>query len=175
MGWHINESQDNKIAAREFIRICKEQNIMPNQLKLHADNGSPMKGATMLATLEKLGVTKSFSRPATSNDNPFSESIFKTVKYNSRYPRKPFDRLEEARSWTDSFVCWYNLEHKHSGICFVTPYERHNGLHYAVLRNREKVYQKAKSSHPERWSKDIKSFSPQEKVCINAPEEDEET
>ena len=106
VGWHIDESQDNKIAAKVFKDICHRLNISPEQLTLHADNGGPMKGATMLATMQNLGVIKSFSRPATSNDNPFSEALFKTVKYCPAYPRKPFKSLEQARTWMEDFTEW---------------------------------------------------------------------
>jgi transposase InsO family protein len=86
-----------------------------------------MKGATMLATLENLGVAASFSRPRVSNDNPYAESLFRTCKYRPDYPRQAFDSVDEARAWTQRFVRWYNHEHKHSGLKFVTPAQRHGG------------------------------------------------
>jgi putative transposase len=97
------------------------------ELLLHSDNGSPMKGATLLATLQRLGVVPSFSRPSVSNDNPYSEALFKTCKYHPGFPEKPFENLEKAREWVAGFVGWYNEEHRHSGIRFVTPGERHPG------------------------------------------------
>jgi putative transposase len=87
-----------------MLDICVRENIAPKQVVLHSDNGSPMKGATMLATLQKLGVIPSFSRPACSNDNPFSESLFKTLKYRPAYPRRPFESLMAARQWVGTFV-----------------------------------------------------------------------
>lgn len=167
VGWTINEYQDNKIAAREFINICKKNNINTKELTLHADNGGPMKGATMLATMQNLGVIKSFSRPATSNDNPFSEAMFKTVKYCPRYPRRPFAKLEDAITWMSAFVCWYNYKHRHSGIKFVTPYQRHHGLDVGILCKRKEVYTRAKNQNPGRWSGNIKNFEYISKVYIN--------
>jgi putative transposase len=167
VGWHINERQDNKVAANVFKTICKAENIKEAQLTLHADNGGPMKGATMLATMQSLGVIKSFSRPATSNDNPFSEALFKTVKYCPSYPRKPFIDIKQSEMWMDKFVQWYNFEHKHSGINFVTPHQRHTGLEHEILNKRTQVYIKANTKYPERWSCNIRSWKPAEKVCIN--------
>ena len=138
--------------------LCKRENIAPDQVVLHSDNGSPMalghpvKGATMLATLQSLGVMPSFSRPAVSNDNPFSESLFRTMKYRPTYPRRPFENLLAARQWVSTFVQWYNHEHRHSAIGFVTPDERHAGKDSALLSQRVEVYEAAKARYPERWS-----------------------
>ena len=105
----------------------------------------------MLATLQALGVMPSFSRPAVSNDNPFSESLFKTLKYRPSYPRRPFENLTAARQWVNRFVHWYNDEHRHSVIRFVTPAQRHAGMDTTLLRQRVEVYEAAKKRHPERW------------------------
>ena len=104
------------------------ENIAPDQVVLHSDNGSPMKGATLLNTLQALGVTPSFSRPAVSNDNPYSESLFKTMKYRPAYPGQAFESLLAARRWVGMLIQWYNHEHRHSAIHFVTPAERWNGV-----------------------------------------------
>lgn len=112
-----------------------------------------MIGSTMLSTLQKLGVVSSFSRPQVSNDNPFSEALFKSVKYNPYYPRKPFSSLAEANRWVEWFVGWYNNERLHGEIGYVTPACRHNLEDEAILANRRAVYEKAKKEHPERWSK----------------------
>jgi hypothetical protein len=131
-----------------------------------------MKGATMLATLQSLGVIKSFSRPATSNDNPFSEALFKTVKYCPSYPRKPFANIEHAMAWMESFTEWYNKAHRHSGIKFVTPYQRHHGLDKAILAQRQHIYETAKSRNPKRWSGASRCWEPAEEVYINPVYED---
>jgi putative transposase len=140
---------------------------LPNQLVLHSDNGGPMKGATMLATLQALGVMPSFSRPAVSNDNPYSEALFKTLKYRPVYPAKPFACLLAARTWVAEFVHWYNFDHRHSAIRFVTPAERHAGLDAAILRNRTAVYEAAKARHPRRWTGNTRNWQPIEIVHLN--------
>src|SRR5690606_32921530 len=107
-------------------------------------NGGPMKGAIMLATLRELGVAPSFSRPAVSDDNPYSEALFRTLKYRPQYPRKPFNSLQHARTWVAKFVRWYNTEHRHSAIRFVTPEQRHGGVDEALLARRRAVYEAAR-------------------------------
>ena len=108
--------------------ICARQGIAPQQLTLHSDNGSPMKGEAMLATLQRLGVAGSRSRPAVSNDNPFSEALFRTLKYRPQLPVKPLESLLHARRWVTQLVHWYNHEHRHSAIGFVTPHQRHQQI-----------------------------------------------
>ena len=142
-------------------------------LVLHSDNGSPMKAATFLATLEKLGVQSSFSRPRVSNDNPYSESLFKTMKYRPIYPNKGFKTLKEAREWVSKFVHWYNHEHLHSGINFITPYQRHYGLDINIMEKRIETYKKAKQANPERWSGKIRDWSLPEYVTLNPMKEKE--
>ena len=134
---------------------------------LHSDNGSPMKGATMLATLQRLGVIPSFSRPSVSNDNPYSEALFRTLKYTSMYPEKPFETLQAAREWMSKFIVWYNDQHLHSGIKFTTPSQRHKGYDDEVLKQRTEVYIKAKTVHPNRWSKEIRDWSKIKEVKLN--------
>ncbi len=120
VGWQVYENESSAQAADLMTDICQREDIKPNQVTLHSDNGSPMKGATMLATLQELGVVPSFSRPSVSNDNPYSESLFRTLKYRPEYPEKPFSDLATARDWVNFFVGWYNKEHLHSAIKFVT-------------------------------------------------------
>jgi putative transposase len=144
----------------------------PEGLVLHADNGSPMKGATMAATMQKLGVIPSFSRPSVSNDNPYSESLFRTMKYRPEYPSKPFESIEQAQAWVDAFVTWYNTEHLHSAIRFVTPDDRHYGREEGILANRQKVYEQARSSNPERWSGQIRNWCPVRLVWLNPEKAD---
>ena len=130
-----------------MTKICRENNI--DGAKLHSDNGSPMKGATMLATLQEIGIAPSFSRPSVSNDNPYSESLFKTLKYSAGYPRS-FNSIEEARKWVSNFVYWYNNEHRHSGIKFVTQMQRHNSEDEVLLEKRRKTYKQAQQKNPKR-------------------------
>jgi putative transposase len=126
-----------------------------------------MKGATMLATLQKLGVIPSFSRPSVSNDNPYSESLFRTLKYRPEYPEQPFADLDSARSWVQGFVNWYNYEHLHSSINFVTPVQRHNREDAVILEKRKRVYQQARLKNPNRWSGEIRNWNMITEVHLN--------
>jgi putative transposase len=165
------ESMDQ--SSMLLAHACMIHGVQPEGLVLHSDNGGPMKGATMLATLHKLGVIPSFSRPSVSNDNPYSESLFRTMKYRPEYPSKPFESIEQAQSWVDGFVFWYNTQHLHSSIRFVTPDDRHYGREQYILVNRRKVYQKARDRNPNRWSKGIRNWNPVNLVWLNPEKKDE--
>jgi transposase InsO family protein len=159
------ESMDH--SAMLVAQACAFHGVQPEKLVLHSDNGGPMKGATMLATLHNLGVTPSFSRPSVSNDNPYSEALFRTMKYRPEYPARPFESVEQAQSWVDTFVFWYNTRHLHSAIRFVTPDDRHYGREPSILANRQKVYAKARRRNPKRWSKQLRNWQPVEYVWLN--------
>ena len=167
VGWQIHQHENSELAADLMVDICTREGVLKQQVTLHSDNGSPMKGATMLATLQKLGVVPSFSRPSVSNDNPYSESIFKTLKYHHKYPCKQFQSLKQARDWVEGFVCWYNYEHLHSAISFVTPNQRHLGEDIDVLKHRNDVYLKAKALNPQRWSKQTRNWQHISSVSLN--------
>lgn len=168
---HVEESESADHAAQFVTTACAEQNIVEDTLTLHSDNGGPMKGATMLATLQKLHVVPSFSRPSVSDDNPFSESLFKTLKYRPSYPDGAFANLVEARTWVAKFVQWYNTEHLHSGIRFVTPKSRHENLDAKILENRHEIYTKAKLKNPIRWSGKTRNWAMIEDVKLNPGKE----
>jgi transposase InsO family protein len=172
VGWQVHEEESSTLASSLMTDICQREGIMPDQVTLHSDNGSPMKGATMLATLQELGVMPSFSRPSVSNDNPYSESLFRTLKYRPEYPEKPFSNLLSARGWVQGFVDWYNFEHLHSAIQFVTPAQRHTGEDIVILEKRKHVYEQAKLKKPERWSGEIRNWKPVAEVYLN-PEKQE--
>ncbi|MAL93753.1 MAG: hypothetical protein CME40_01510 [Haliea sp.] len=121
--------------------------------------------------MQRLGVVPSFSRPSVSDDNPFSESLFRTLKSSPAYPRKPFGSLEEARRWVHEFVTWYNHEHRHSAIKFVTPEQRHAGLDRELLQRRHRVYQEAKARNPARWSKDTRNWDQAGPTWLNPPKD----
>jgi putative transposase len=159
VGWQIHETETADYAGALMRQTCLDEHLIGGPVALHSDNGSPMKGATMLATLQKLGVMASFSRPSVSNDNPYSESLFRTVKYCPHYPEHPFSSLDEARQWMSQFVDWYNNEHLHSGIKFVTPSQRHRGEDKLILNHRDHVYRLAKQAHPERWSRHTRDWN----------------
>jgi transposase InsO family protein len=167
VGWEVHECESTELAAELFRRTCTELNLDPKGLVLHQDNGSPMKGSTMLATLQSLGVIASFSRPRVSDDNPYSEALFRTLKYRPEYPSDPFESTQHARTWVASFVTWYNTEHQHSAIRFVTPEQRHQGLDQAILAKRHEVYQRAQSRNPNRWSGTTRNWEPIQDVGLN--------
>ena len=124
VSWQAYEEESSALAGELLRDLCRREGVQSKQLVLHSDNGSPMKGSSMLATMQQLGVMPSFSRPSVSNDNPYSESLFKTLKYRPQYPLKPFADVIEARQWITGLVEWYNHEHRHSAIGFVTPVQR---------------------------------------------------
>lgn len=167
VGWQVYDRESSHYASDVLESAYIEENIKAGQVILHSDNGGPMKGATMLATLQKLGVIPSFSRPSVSNDNPYSESLFRTLKYSPRYPQKPFTSLQDARIWVSIFVHWYNNEHLHSGIKFITPAQRHRGEDEQILKRRAEVYQKAKNHNPHRWSGKIRNWGKIHEVLLN--------
>jgi len=167
VGWQVHESERSALAADLMTDICRREEVERHQVTLHSDNGSPMKGATMLATLQQLGIMPSFSRPSVSNDNPYSESLFRTLKYRPNYPAKLFEDLRAARTWVQEFTTWYNGEHRHSAIKFVTPAQRHAGEDIQILASREQVYLQARSDNPLRWSGEIRNWSPEKEVHLN--------
>jgi putative transposase len=174
MGFEVHEEESMDAAASLVRATCMTAGADPEGLVLHSDNGGPMRGSTMLATLQHLGIVASFSRPSVSDDNPYIESLFRTLKYRPEYPQKPFESIEQARTWVTGFVAWYNAEHRHSGIRFVTPDERHDGREHTVLANRVRVYERARSKNPNRWSRGTRNWSPTAAVFLN-PKRDQET
>ncbi len=167
VGWQVYEEESSALAAGFMTDICHREGARRQCVTLHSDNGSPMKGATLLATLHTLGVIPSFSRPSVSNDNPYSESLFRTLKYRPEYPEDVFSDLLSARTWVDWFVDWYNHEHLHSSIQFVTPAQQHAGRDPEILARREQVYRDPKARHPHRWSGDIRNWKPVGDVHLN--------
>ncbi len=134
---------------------------------LHADNGSPMKSATLLATLQWLGVTPSHSRPRVSNDNAYAESVFRTCKYRPEYPSEGFATVDEARAWVARFVTWYSTEHRHSGVNFVTPEQRHSAQAQDIMAQRREVYETARARNPKRWSGNARNWTLPQSVWLN--------
>ena len=167
VGWQVYKRESSELAADLMTDICITEGVKRDQVTLHSDNGGAMKGATLLATLEKLGVIRSTSRPGVSSDNAYSESLFRTLKYVPYYPDRPFEDILEARRWVEGFVGWYNDVHLHSGIRFVTPSQRHGGLDREILSKRDEVYREAKRKNPLRWSGKTRNWSPVEEVWLN--------
>lgn len=173
VGWEVHDCESAEHSSRLLAKLCLAEGVQKNQIAVHADNGGPMKGATMLVTMQRLGVMPSFSRPSVSNDNPFSESVFKTLKYCPQYPSKPFATIENAQSWVSEFVTWYNTVHLHSAIGFTTPESRHLGDDTEILAKRDLVYLEAKQRNPNRWSGETRSWKKVERVRLNWLKEEE--
>ena len=167
VGWAIHEVQDAGLAAVLVREVAFREGIDPGKLVLHSDRGGPMIGATMLATLHWLGIVPSLSRPQVPDDNPYSESLFRTLKYRPEFPSQAFESLDAASQWVRGFVGWYNDEHRHSGIRFVTPAEKHTGAETTVLKQREEVYKEAKERNPSRWSGRTRNWKPIKRVVLN--------
>jgi putative transposase len=167
VGWRIAESESAEIAAELITHACRDGNVDPRGLVLHSDNGKPMRASTMISTLQWLGVVPSFSRPHVSDDNPYSEALFRTLKHTPAYPRLPFASLHSAQHWVTRFVSWYNGVHRHSAIRFVTPDERHSGQEQEILAQRQQLYQRARRSNPERWTCATRNWTPIGLVVLN--------
>jgi transposase InsO family protein len=167
VGWEVFDTESAEHAASVFHKAHLREGVGAESLALHSDNGSPMKGATMLATLQRLGVMPSFSRPSVSNDNPYSEALFKTLKYHPGFPDIPFDSLQQAREWVAGFQHWYNEVHRHSALKFVTPGQRHRGEDIAILAQRNTLYATAKVQRPERWSGPSRNWEHENIVYLN--------
>ncbi len=167
VGWKVHEEESAELSSKLIAEACAAERVARGALSLHSDNGGPMKGATMLATLQRLGIAASFSRPSVSDDNAICEAIFRTLKYRPGYPRKPFASLEEARAWVETFVAWYNDEHLHSAIKYVTPSDRHERRDVAILAARDALYAKSKRNRPRRWTGTTRDWSPISTVTLN--------
>ena len=167
VGWEVWEEERAEHAALLVQRAVLAESCLGDLEVLHQDNGAIQKASTLRVKLTDLGVAPSFSRPGVSNDNAFSEALFRTCKYRPLYPEKGFATVEEARAWVYAFVEWYNNRHKHSAIRYVTPVERHLGLDTAILTHRKDVYEAAKARHPERWSRDTRNWQRIEAVHLN--------
>jgi putative transposase len=167
VGWRIAENDSSEIAAQLISEACRAGKFDPKGLVLHSDNGKPMRASTLVATLQWLGVVPSFSRPHVSDDNPYSEALFRTLKHTPAYPRLPFPGLALARRWMVQFVSWYNGEHRHSAIRYVTPDQRHSGRDQVILAKRHELYRKARGLNPERWTRSTRNWAPVREVILN--------
>jgi len=173
VGWEVHPMESAELGAALVHKAVLSEGCLLDPPVLHADNGGPQKGFTMKAKLEALGVTPSYSRPRVSNDNPYSESLFRTFKYRPEYPVKGFESIEAARQWVGRFVGWYNDEHRHSAIRYVTPSQRHKGEDIRILSHRHRVYQQAKQRRQNRWSGSTRNWEPIKEVWLNCPKDAE--
>jgi len=173
VGWeaHAEDSADH--AAHLVRRTALAEGVLGALAKpvLHGDNGSTLKATTVLAMLHWLGIAPSYSRPRVSNDNPYAESLFRIAKYRPEFPARGFATLEEARYWAAAFVAWYNTEHRHSAIGYVTPAQRHAGDDREILEARHALYLGARERHPRRWSGATRDWSPVASVTLNPERE----
>ena len=169
VGWLIAERQSAVLAEVLVAETCRKQGIVADHLTLHADNGGPMRAKSLALLLSDLGLTESHSRPHTSDDNPFSEAQFKTLKYHPGYPDR-FGSLEDARAWARHFFGWYNDEHYHSGLNLLTPASVHYGQAATIQQQRQTVLSAAYAAHPERFSQGAPALAdPPAAVWINPP------
>ena len=169
VGFEVHDSDDAVHAAHLAKRTALAEGIhaMANKPVLHGDNGATLKATTVLAMLHWLGVKPSYSRPRVSDDNAFVESLFRTAKYRPEFPERGFAHLQAARQWAADFVHWYNHEHRHSGIRYVTPAQRHDGLDRAILATRHELYTRARENNPRRWSGGTRDWSHIKAVTLN--------
>ena len=173
VGWEVHDVDHADHAAPLVRRTALAEGIAALGTKpvLHGDNGSTLKATTVLAMLHWLGVKPSYSRPRVSDDNAYAESLFRTAKYRPEFPVKGFTDLDQARTWAAGFVRWYNFDHRHSGIRYVSPAQRHAGDDHAILVARHDLYLRARELNPARWSGDTRNWTPIGAVTLN-PERD---
>ena len=166
--WEVHEVESGEYASQLLQRGVLSEGSPSTLRCLHADNGAIQKSSTLRAKLEWLGIEPSYSRPRVSNDNAMSESLFRTVKYRPDFPFDGFESIEQARQWCEQFVRWYNEEHKHSGIQFVTPAQRHSGEDIKILADRELLYRQSREANPRRWSGNTRNWQRDEVTVFNA-------
>ena len=174
VAWEVHDCESGYYAKELVERALIRENCWDTPPVLHSDNGAPMTSYTLRSRLGELGMLMSYSRPRVSNDNPYSEAAFRTVKYCPKWPSKGFKSIEHAREWMLEFEYAYNEIHLHSGINYVTPGARHRGEDQAILEQRERVYQAAKATHPERWSGHTRDWSQITEVALNPTREQPE-
>ncbi len=172
VAWEVHAAENGELAAELIERARWREHLRGKPVILHADNGAPQRSLTLRAKLRELGIEPSYSRPGVSDDNAFIESWFRTLKYMPAWPSVGFTDLDQARAWALKFIDWYNGSHRHRGIGFVTPKQRHNGQSKAILARRRDVYEAARRAHPERWKRDIRRWSEPDHVCLNKREQE---
>jgi putative transposase len=170
VGWMVADRENSALAGRLIEETCTKQGVEPKILTLHSDRGSPMTSKCTAQLLADLGVTRSLSRPQISDDNPFSEAQFKTLKYHPGFPRR-FTGTDHATGYCRSFFPWYHTEHRHGGLAMLSPADAHYGRAQAMLEQRQRTLADAWAAHPERFVHGIPQPRPlPEAVWINPPE-----
>lgn len=168
---HQTDSADHAVDLLRRTALSEGIHALARKPVLHGDNGATMKATTVLAMLHWLGIKPSHSRPRVSDDNAFVEALFRTAKYRPQFPISAFADLESARTWASQFVAWYNHEHRHSGICFVSPAQRHDGHDQQILARRHLVYTQAREATPRRWARHTRNWTPVATVTLNPERE----
>ncbi len=168
---HDSDHSDHAVHLVRRTALAEGIATLTDKPVLQGDNGSTLKATTVLAMLNWLGVKPSCSRPRVSDDNAYAESLFRTAKYRPEFPAKGFVDLEATRTWAAGFVHWYNVEHRHSGIRYVSPAQRHTGQDHAILAARHVLYNEAKERHPARWARHTRNWNLIGPVTLN-PERD---
>lgn len=167
VGYEVHDRESGEHAADLVQRCLLREQCFRKPIVLHSDNGAPMKSQTLKVKLEELGIIRSHSRPRVSDDNPFPEALFRTLKYRPSWPSSGFKSLEAARTWIERFVFWYNHRHRHSKLNFVTPVERHAGMDRQILERRREILEAARAENPRRWTKAIRNCDPAGAVVLN--------
>jgi putative transposase len=171
VGWEVWPEETGELASELVERAILAEKIKGKPLVIHSDNGAPMKSHTLKERLELLEVLSSYSRPRVSNDNPYSEAGFRTLKYRPGYPQDGFKTIDDAREWVCAFVNWYNNKHYHSGINFLTPNSRHNRQDEEIMRRRKELYESVRRLNPQRFNKGIRKWEVPKAVALNPTDE----
>jgi transposase InsO family protein len=168
---HATDNSDHAVELLRRTALAEGIHALSDRPVLHGDNGATLKATTVLAMMNWLGITASYSRPRVSDDNAFVESLFRTAKYRPQFPASGFASLEDARRWASEFVAWYNHDHRHSGIRYVSPAQRHAGADRDILARRHTLYLRAREANPRRWARHTRNWNPITAVTLN-PEKD---
>jgi putative transposase len=168
---HETDSSDHAVDLLRRTALAEGIHALPKKPVLHGDNGPTIKATTVLAMMTWLGLKASHSRPRVSDDNAFVEALFRTAKYRPKFPASGFASLQDARRWASEFVAWYNHEHRHSGIRFVSPAERHAGRDHDILARRHDLYLQARAANPRRWTRHTRNWQPIAAVTLNPERE----
>jgi transposase InsO family protein len=168
---HATDNSDHAVELLRRTALAEGLHALPHGPVLHGDNGATLKATTVLAMMHWLGITASHSRPRVSDDNAFVESLFRTAKYRPQFPASGFASLEDARRWASDFVAWYNHDHRHSGIRYVSPAQRHAGEDHDILARRHVLYLNARAANPRRWTRHTRNWNPIAAVTLNPEKE----
>jgi transposase InsO family protein len=168
---HATDNSDHAVELLRRTALAEGIHALPHRPVLHGDNGATLKATTVIAMMHWLGITASYSRPRVSDDNAFVESLFRTAKYRPQVPASGFASLEDARRWASEFVAWYNHDHRHSGIRYVSPAQRHAGADRDILARRHTLYLNAREAHPRRWARHTRNWNPITVVTLNPEKE----